>query len=236
MSIRTVSYLLMSISLIAVTAGATIYGVTGVDHFQEEGFITTLSVLYLLLIAVLAFLIFRIRNQTTKELPLWKNPAVIWLLITAGLIFLAADEYYEIHENLDFLIHDFFNMEETNLTDHIDDFLVMVYAFLGLGALVVYRNELKLFQEVWPYFVIGFVLAFIMIIVDALTNGADLLMAFINREPGDPIEAWIKMIEDIAKIFSQTCFVIAFYAILVKARAIHQPLTPPNNTYQTDIR
>lgn len=77
-------------------------------------------------------------------------------------------EQYMIHENIDNLIHEVFNMEETALTDRIDDFLVGLYGLAGIGVFFIFRDELRAYREAFPFFIFGFVLFFIMVPLDML--------------------------------------------------------------------
>ncbi|WP_319548238.1 hypothetical protein [Desulfogranum marinum] len=157
MTSRVVFFLVLSLNLLAVSAGVIIYIYIGVDSFTEDGFITKLSVFQLLVIGWLSYNIFR-TQRIQRRSSLWRDSSFVWLIIALGFLFLAVDELFLVHENIDYFIHDVFNMEETALTDRIDDFLVGLYGLAGIGVLFVFRDELKAYRETFVFFVIGFVL------------------------------------------------------------------------------
>ena len=59
----------------------------------------------------------------------------------AGFVFLAADDAFLIHENLDFKIHAALGIETTTWTDRIDDILIGVYGVVGLAVLFIFPRR-----------------------------------------------------------------------------------------------
>jgi len=206
MTTRLVFFLVLILNSLAVIAAITIYSYTGVNHFKEGGFITVLSFLQLLVICRIVFQI--------KRHSLWKNPSAVWTIIALGFLFLAADELFKIHENIDFLIHYVFNMQETGLTDRIDDILIGLYGLTGIGVLFAYRNELKTYREALPFFICGFVLLFTMVALDVLTNRNDILPLIFDRHQAATLHAFLSLTEDSLKIFAESFFILVFYVIL----------------------
>jgi hypothetical protein len=174
MTIRFVFFLVLLWNSLAVSAAVMIYSYTGANHFKEGGFITILSVFQLLAISWLSYKILQARD-VTRRCSLWRDSSAVWGIISLGFLFLAADDLFEIHENIDRLIHYVFNLQETGLTDRIDDILIGLYGLAGIGVLIVYRDELKTYREVLPFFTCGFVLLFTTVALDVLTNRKDIL-------------------------------------------------------------
>ncbi|MBE7381147.1 MAG: hypothetical protein F6J95_007030 [Leptolyngbya sp. SIO1E4] len=220
MTLRLASFLILFWNSLAVSTALVIYHVyDGKDHFGESGFITLLSTFQLLAIAWLSDKIFQARTAQRKG-SLWRNKSIVWQIISLGFVFLAADEFLSIHEVTDLFIHDIFNLQETGLTDRIDDLIVALYGVVGIGVLVAYRDELKPYKKVFPLFTYGFLLLFIMVGLDTLTNEKDLLKALLNSNQIDTIYTWLIHLEDSLKIFAEAYFMMAFYAILKQTKHI----------------
>jgi hypothetical protein len=189
----------------------------GVNSFGEGGFITLLSVLQLLLIALLSWKIFQARRVTKSEF-LWRDSAMVWALIALGFAFLSVDEVFKIHEGIDHLIHSVFNLQETGVTDRLDDIIIGLYGLIGLGVLFAYRNELKIFKKALPLLFLGFVLLFAMVVLDVLTNRNDIFPAIFAQNYADILYLSFSLAEDSAKVFAEASFVLAFFVILQKAK------------------
>src|SRR3972149_1207390 len=102
MSRRSFLLIIASIDILAITA-ALILGEAPDQYFEEEGFITYLSFLQLLVVSAFAWNIFRLKNKNKGllELKTWKAPHFIWLIIAMGFVYLALDEALMVHENID---------------------------------------------------------------------------------------------------------------------------------------
>lgn len=217
MTFRFVFLFVLSLNVFAISAGIIIYSFSGIDIFSEDGIITKLSVIQLVVIAWLSCNIFNTRRIKGKY-SLWKNSAVVWLIISIGYLFLAADDLFLIHENIDILIHQLFNIQETALSDRIDDFLVCLYGMIGIGVLFSFRDELKSYKEAYPFFIFGFVIFFIMVLVDMLINRNDILPLIFHHEHAKTLDLWMTFAEDSLKVFAEAFFIIGFFTILQKAK------------------
>ena len=204
-----------------------IFNQTGHNHFKEGGFITFVSALQLLIIARLAFSIFRLREES-PEGSVWKKPAVIWKIIGIGFLFLAADEVFKIHEHLDDLIHFVFSMEETALSDRIDDIIVGLYGLVSIGLLVAYRAEVKTCVEHFSLFILGFVFLFIMVAFDIASNSNrnDIIPYLFEPDHAAMLRRFVFYAEDSFKIFAEAMFLLGFYLARQKAR--HMSEKPVN--------
>nr|NQU92996.1 hypothetical protein [Bacteroidota bacterium] len=143
---------------------------------------------------------------------------MIWAILSLGFLFLAADEYFEIHESIDLWIHDIFNIKETGVTDRLDDILVALYGLVGMSFLYVYREELRKCRQVLPFLKCGFVLLFIMVALDIFTNRKDILQILVHHDLVDTLHVWFSVAEDSFKIFAESCFLVGFYIVLRIAR------------------
>jgi hypothetical protein len=145
---------------------------------------------------------------------------------------LAADEIFKIHENIDFLIHRVFGIQETGLTDRIDDFLVGLYGLLGIGVLFAYRNQLKTYREAFPFFIFGFVLLFSMVAFDVVTNRNDILPLIFDHHLAATLYTYLSLAEDSLKIFAESFFILGFYVILQTTKSRENGAVVPKAGYR----
>ena len=106
LSLSTVALITFGIDIlaIAIAVGRAIFlQRSPMRYFGENGFITWISVLQLLIIAVLCWKIGIVRSKKLKSAPkyLSKKPVMFWRIMAVGMFFFALDEGLEIHENLD---------------------------------------------------------------------------------------------------------------------------------------
>ncbi|MGD1943965.1 MAG: hypothetical protein ACFB0G_21935 [Leptolyngbyaceae cyanobacterium] len=188
-----------------------IYHHGGRDHFGERGFITFLSTFQLLAIAWLSDKTAQIRRTTSK--PAENQSALLWRIIAWGFIFLAADEFLALHEVTDHFIHDIFNIQETSLTDSIDDFIVLLYGIFGAWILWINRLELKPHKQAIAFFKRAFVLLFLMIGLDFFANGQKLLELFLDPATANTVQFHLYHLEDSLKVFIEALLIVAFYSI-----------------------
>lgn len=213
MSRRLTTSLVLLVNLLAVGAGLLIFRLRGVNHFREQGFITGLSVVQLLAAACLSYRAWRTRGAGGR-VPIWKDPSALWALIALGFLFLAADDRFTIHENVDKEIHRLFNLQETGLSDRIDDIVVGLYAVAGISVLAHYRHELSRYPSARPLGVLAFLLLFGMVSLDALTNRDDILLLLWNPRQVAPLCSWLSHVEDSLKLFAEAFFILALHEVL----------------------
>lgn len=167
-------------------------------HFQEHRFITWFSVVQLGATAWVCREVFRIRRVR------------LWLLLTIGFAFLAIDEGGKVHENIDRTIHKVFRIEETALSDRLDDLLIGLYGVIGLGVLYAYRDELRHYRSARRYVVAAFVLLFVMVGLDLAINRPDLLTRVTGDE--ESATAWklrLGVPEEGLKLLGEMMFLFA---------------------------
>ncbi|MBS2099113.1 hypothetical protein [Carboxylicivirga linearis] len=168
--------------------------------FQEYGFITKFSALQLFIIGIVCFRSF----QNTKK--------IIWLLIALGFSFLALDELFLIHENLDQWIHNIFNLEKTKWTDKIDDFIILFYGIIGA---IFMTGNYRVFIKNKPGLLItatGFLLMVLSVIIDTTTN--DTLVFSTKLIDGDIQYHIAAIIEESFKIISEGTLLTGFITYL----------------------
>lgn len=187
-------------------------------YFKEGQFVTWLSSIQLLITAIVAWNIFKIRRKQSRVIG-WKEPYILWGIIAAGFLYLALDEAVRIHEGLDKLTHLIFNIEETAVSDRLDDVILGAYGLIGIGVLYWYKDEFKKFRAAFPLFVTGFILMFIMVELDIISDRNDIVHIFIKDVAlSGTVNSWLGIAEEIVESLSQAFFIVAFYKCLLISR------------------
>lgn len=91
---------------------------------------------------------------------------LIWMTFAIGFAFLAIDDKYMIHEQIDNSIHSTLQWEETKLSDRIDDIIVGIYGIIGLIFIRLNRHHFQFSPRFIIYARIALVLAFAMVLCD----------------------------------------------------------------------
>lgn len=213
---RFVYFLLFEFIAVIV---AVIYGKSAGDiekPFQEGGFLTGFSFIQLLAVSGYTWGIFRL-HEVSFNLRVFKAKHVVWLFISVGFLFLAFDELFEIHENMDYLIHEVFKLRETGFTDRIDDLIILVYALTGMFVIYNYRDGLKRYVSALPYLKWAFTFLYIMILLDMISNRNDIVYFLIkDGSLADTVGKWLRITEDGFKLIAEG----AFFAIAFRCSQI----------------
>lgn len=180
--------------------------------FTHPSMVEALSTIMLLVIAGVCFLIFTVRRERRQSI--LKAVSRIWVLIALGFVFLAADETFSIHEQLDVYIHQIFNLEETALSDRLDDILILGYGIAGLAIMVLHRHEFVSLPASFPYLALGFVFLIVMVAIDAATNRDDVLTALsFDKDTIKALSKHFALAEEIAKMIAEVLFLLGFVRI-----------------------
>lgn len=231
MSLKIVNFSVLLLNSIAV-ALSIFLGIQEEDileHMGERGILTSVSIAQLLIISLLSLRIFFMlyknwKNQLSQSQVLsnrffWQNSFTIWLISSLGFLLLTIDERYKIHERIDFKIHDFLQIEETGITDRIDDLIVFIYALIGIAILYVYREEIIKYRRAFSCIKYALVMVFVMILIDVISNRSDIIELFTNNPVLlSRIINWLTVIEESLKVFAEGYFIIACYAVLFKTK------------------
>ncbi len=137
--------------------------------FDEGGFGTISSIVLLALISIVNLQIWSVRRRDALHEP--HAMPIIWIIIALGFAFLALDDAFMIHENLDKLIHRLARITETETTDRIDDFLIFLYGVLGAAALYFYRSEITRIPGLVVFLKVGFALMVLHVVFDTFSSG-----------------------------------------------------------------
>ncbi len=180
--------------------------------------ITWLSFVHLLVTSGIAGGIFYCRTGGSLREG-WRDPAFVWLLISLGFLFLAIDEVSKIHESLDLFVHQVLQLQETGLTDRLDDAIMLGYGLIGVAVLYVYRCELVHYRAAFPLVLCGFVLFVCMGLLDAILNRNDVFFFMgISQKGSDFLGKWLGGVEEGLKIFAEAALLGAAYSCLYLIR------------------
>lgn len=194
---------------IAITK-AVVRNLSPAHYFGENRLITDVSCVQLAIASMLALAIFWIvRHSHNSKLA---QTSSFWLIVSLGLLFLAFDDAYEIHERLDLWLHRLLQIQQTDLTDLADDAIVGGYLLVFLGYVAKEWHTIEIFKQSFAFFQLGFMLTVIMVILDMASNNN----YFISLMIDDPIrvkalEQWLGVLEDSAKIFAEGMFIVGIY-------------------------
>lgn len=192
-------------------------------QFEDGGFITYFSVIQLFMLSYFTCKIFKIRSNAS--IAPWRSPIAIWGIFSLGFSFLALDDLLMIHEWFDELIHEIWRIQETGLSDRIDDIIVGGYGLIAVALLVIYRRELKKYIVVMPTVVAAFVTLFLMVGVDILTNRDDILLMLFQQSTVYSIDSWSFVLEEGLKLLAEGFFIIAAHTCLKIAHRITAPIS-----------
>lgn len=187
-------------------------------YYDEFHFVTFVSTIKLFLISRLNWLIFRSKGGNIRNIDL-NSPYVLWLITSAGFAFLALDDLFLIHENTDKLVHILLGMKETGVSDRIDDLIVFVYGILGILILYSYREEVYRYKAAIPFIMIGFIMLFVRIAIDIVTNRNDIIPLYITDSyVAGYLNNVLAIIEGATKLLAESFFITAFYYCLRNVR------------------
>jgi hypothetical protein len=187
-------------------------------YFGEGRFTTIISCTQLLLIALFAGLTFHARRKLTPDRSALSGPA-LWAFIAAGFVFLAADDAFEVHEHMDMMVHQLLHLQETSLTDRLDDVLVALYGVIGCGFLWVYRRELLSFKPILPLLGAGFACLGASVVCDMISNDeAPLRWYFQDAPVPKQLNGWFSAGDGAFTLLGEGFFLAAFYVAFHNAR------------------
>lgn len=239
-SIKSKAVFIFSLETVLILIGvsmALIRDRNPMRYFDEGGFITWLSILQLFFIGYLCHKISQLRLRQNMPWRGWRNPGRAWQVMMLGFIFLALDEYFQIHEALDAMIQGLFGLEKAPIWSRIDDFIILFYAIVGIVFLQTFKKEIRQFTSSSKWFFIGFVFCFLTIALDMLSHDATMMAPFVQTaDQLKDVHNWLKTLEEIPKILAEGAFIVAFECCLVVAKAkFKNPSLLPNEQVQETV-
>ncbi|MGD1858077.1 MAG: hypothetical protein ACFB2W_27895 [Leptolyngbyaceae cyanobacterium] len=200
-------------------------------YFDEGSILSWLSGLQLVSVAVIAGAIYRLLRQQRTS---WRSPHLLWLLVTIGFFFLAADELAQIHESIDKSIHTTWQLQETGLTDRIDDALVGAYGAIAAVIAYGFRREIKRYRHLWPLILWSFGVMCLMVIFDTLTNRFDILPMLFGQSSHSLFLA-LSVAEEFCKLVVEAILIGGLYQVfrIEKQAHLSQAVDPATDSANT---
>jgi len=205
---------LESLAIIIAISGAIAAGHSPKAYFEEGGYMTILSCFQLLGGAFIAKKIFLIVKKS-GDFRLNKS-SFFWRTSYISLSFLTFDDAFQIHENIDKLMHFIlkilFGFEETNISDLADDIIVGGYLLVFFIYVAKEWQAIQTFRDSFIYFKIGCLFTMGMIFFDTFSNNTLFLSIFTeSSQQSDFWQNWLGTLEDSLKIYAEGFFLIALY-------------------------
>ena len=178
------------------------------EEINEGGFITFISCVQLSIAALLSWKIYKIVKHSSRQ----DKNTLFWLIVTIGLVFVAIDDAIGIHEQMDRWLHTLIGIEETDLSDLADDFIVGGYLALSLIYIALKWQKIRTFKQSFVFFKIGFILSVIMVLLDILSNNRLFVSMMTDNSAIELIlQKWLGILEDSVKIFAEGMFIVGMY-------------------------
>ncbi len=194
---------------------------TPMRYFGETGIISWFSCVQLLILAGLAWKIYRIRKLAEPETTAKHSPQMLWKIITIGFFFLAVDEIVQIHETTDVVVHWLFKIPEDNQIWQLDALIVAGYSVVSAYVLYSFRDEFKRYKSAFYLFILGFALKAIMVAIDFSTDDGSIFSFWLtDAKQHQLMYDWTQAVEESFKLLAEAAFISAFLVCVQIAKRI----------------
>ncbi len=182
--------------------------------FKEGGLITWLSSANIVMLAGISLCSLLVISFYQEFDSTTKGKFVFLFFCFFGYSFLAIDEWFLVHEKLDFMVHNIFNIEETSLTDRLDDIVVMLYGMCGIFVFWLFGRAFWDDKKIKRCLLIAIILFAVMVLVDIFGND-NYFYKYITDKVYLHDQIWLVLyvIEDSIKLLAETALIIAFLEI-----------------------
>jgi hypothetical protein len=148
---------IVAFNLVALAADRSYAIWTTADNYEEYGPMTTFKVLETSLTGSLGVLIYR--NLASSG----SRRALFWLMAGLGLLWLAIDDYVQLHERASWELAE----HQAPLVNRWDDLIVLAYGIAGLAALILFRREVFASKPVALLLCLGAAATIVMVALDS---------------------------------------------------------------------
>jgi len=188
------------------------------ESFAETSPITDLSTLQLSFCSVVSITIPFILSKKKGKLETieW----LTWLALALGFAFAALDDKLMFHERIDQAIHSWLHLEETKISDGIDDLIVGAYGACGMIFLLLNRKHFLYSQKLIICSKCAISLVFLMVLCD---------MRGVYGSGGLIREA-LTLMEEWAKIFGGGLFLVGLIFALEDSLAMKREIPIKSST------
>lgn len=182
--------------------------------FKEAEFITWLSCVNLVMLSGISLCSLFVISFFETCVSNRQGQFVFVLLCFLGFLFLGVDEWFQVHEKLDFWFHKVLNIEETSLTDRLDDLFVMIYGVSGVALFYIFCKKFWFDKNIKSWLLITISLFTIMVLLDMAGNDTYLYRYITDKTYlYNDISIVLGIIEDSIKVIAETSLIIAFLEI-----------------------
>lgn len=205
----------VTLATIALTLAYGVYvGKIGAA-LNEKSFATFFSVALLWTTSRVCFRIHRVKTTDAPGGGHARDARVVWLFLGYSFAFLALDELLQIHENLDKFIHFITGMEETGLSDRIDDLILLIYGLVGLIVLFIYRSEILSAPRLMYFLRVAFCFAVVSLVLDVISADRSYLTWLqVPENLHDTVRGWVKLLEEGTKLLTEAALLSGFVELL----------------------
>lgn len=211
------------LGLVVLATAISMAGGHSPNHlFREGAFFTDVSVVLLLACGVICALLLHERVLKRRTSP-DRGPAyLVWALVALGFVYLAADECFELHENvLEPLVVRWAGLKENALTDRIDDLIVASYGVVCIAGMVLCWREFFIFRSAWKQVALAFALGAASAALDVLTNDDSIFREMgLSQRTTRTTMRWLEAGEDTCKLMAEACMLAALGFALSLAHRI----------------
>ena len=144
----------------------------------------------------------------------------MWFLGTLGFLYLAADELFDLHSEYDRAIHRFLHIQESGLTDRLDDLLIFVYIMAALFVVYLEKKEFALVfrtPRVARLFYLALSAAIIHVIFDMLSNRKDIARWLCQDQPqldAKVVHSCFSLLEQITELSAELAMALCLFLLL----------------------
>lgn len=201
--------------LIAWTTGPFFY------HFADTRLVNLYSFFQLFATAYVSFLACK-QLEKGGFLKGHKNPSARpFFMSTIGFLFLGLDDVFSIHENIDRLIHIVLRIKETPWTDHIDDFILLIYGLIAIFFIKDFVREFRRHPYMVGLIICGFLSFFAMFCFDYLSNNDETFIYFFKISSYSEMRHMkdlLQMADGSFQLLGEAFFLSAFVAAFVNIK------------------
>ena len=216
---------LLSIDLILMLVFVTAGSLISVDEmgwaFREGKPMTLISIFQLLGASFFCRQIWKQLQPAGKAAS--DDQYSLWRYLSWIFVFLACDDFLRIHETLDRVTHRLLGIKPNNITDHMDDALIVVYGMVALLVLAWHWRESLRLLEGWRYFCAAVLCACGTVLFDFLSGGKPFLRPYIpDYEQLKLVINVLDVVEEIFKTLAEVFFLGAFVRVFEKVIPDHR--------------
>ena len=204
----SVLLLVTSAAIVSVLSFMGAYIHQSLDYFFHEGRFGTFYPVALLALSSISCLLLHVRDAPSL-LSVFRQPLDrrnVWFWCGFAFAYLSLDDWFEIHEKIDFKLHHwldaFTGIKSNAVTDKLDDLIVAFVLACAVWFLFKNREIIASYPVMLASYVFACCLVVLMVVVDFSTNGGFLLKILIGKSMYSDLKSFLIVVEESLKIFA----------------------------------